>query len=347
MGLFDSLRRLSEYSAVDQLAPMRSPFTTSELQRVVLSDVAGIQASNPGRADAMRVPAIVRGRGLIAGLLSRHPLVVCDTATGAQTGGQPWLTTTATTQSPRQRNLWTFDDLIFSGLSLWFVARDPDTKAIQDAIRVDPTLWKVNPSTREVTITGIPDLKADQVILFEGPQEGLTVLARDTIASALAMEKAWADRVQQPIPLLELHSTDSTLDLDPDEAKALVNTWEASRRSGGGTAYTPATIETKVLGTAVTDLFVQGRNALRLDLANFLMLPSALLEGSMSTASLTYSTKEGSRNDLVDLSLAYWADSFEARLSQDDVVPPGQHVAIDLAQLATATQPTRSPNQED
>lgn len=347
MGWLNTLRHLADYSTVDQLAPLRSPWSITELRRVVMSDLAGVQNLNPGRSEAMRVPAIVRGRALIAGLLSRHPLGVWETATaGKRIDMAPWLTATSTAQSPRQRNLWTFDDLIFSGLSLWFVVRDSHD-AILDGIRVDPALWTVDPETREVTIQGIDNLSAEQVLLFEGPQEGLVTIARDTIAAAIALEAAWSKRVTQPIPMLELHSTDSTMDLDNAEAKALVDQWEKARREGGGTAYTPSSIETKIHGTAVTDLFVAGRNAIRLDIANFLSLPSALLEGSMSTASLTYSTKEGSRNDLVDLSLGYWSDAFEARLSQDDVVASGFNVAIDLSQLATATQPTRSPNQED
>lgn len=347
MGLRETFRTLAGYSSVDQLMPLRSPWTTASLQKIVLSDVTDMVAAEITREAAMRVPAIVRGRALIAGLLARHPLAVYDTATGGPVRGEsPWLTTTATSQSPRQRNLWTFDDLIFSGLSLWFVTRGTSDE-ITDAIRVDPSLWTVDRTTREVKITGVDNVSAEQLILFEGPQEGLVTIARDTIRAALDLEAAWAKRVAAPIPLLELHSTDSTYDLEPEEAKVLVANWEKARKEGGGTAYTPANIEAKVLGQFVADLFVQGRNALRLDIANFLSVPAALLEGSMSTASLTYSTKEGSRNDLVDLSLGYWADPFEARLSQDDVVPSGRNVAIDLTQLATSTQPTRSPNQED
>lgn len=346
MGLRETLRTLAGYSTVDQLMPVRSPWTSTTLQRIVLSDVAALTPATLSRADAMRVPAIVRSRALIAGLLSRHPLADYDTATGQPIREATWLTTTATSQSPRQRNLWTFDDLIFSGLSLWFVARDSDDR-ITDAIRVDPSLWTVHPDTREVKITGIDNLSPEQVILFEGPQEGLVTIASETIRAALDLEAAWAKRVASPVPMLELHSTDSTYDLEPEEAAELVAKWEKARKEGGGTAYTPASITANVLGQLTADLFIQGRNALRLDIANFVSLPAALLEGSMSTASLTYSTKEGSRNDLVDLSLGYWADPFEARLSQDDVVPSGRHVAIDLTALATPTQPTRSPNQED
>lgn len=346
MGWISDLRRLAELSVVDSArTPIRSPWSGSTLTRIVLSDVAGVTTRNPGRAEAMRVPAIVRGRALIAGLLARHPLIAQDAA-GVELAQQPaWLTTTATAQSPRLRALWTFDDLIFGGLSLWAVDRD-DTGSILDAVRVPAGLWTIDPAAA-VQVDG-KHVSAEQVILFEGPQEGLVTIGAGTIQAALDMEAAWAKRVRQPVPMLELHSTDSTEDLDDDEADELVDTWEKARRDGGGTAYTPSSIETKVHGVTAADLFVSGRNALRLDLANLMALPAALLEGSMSTASLTYSTTEGSRSDLVDLSLGYWAMPYEARLSQDDVTPAGTNIAINLAHLNTPTQPaTASPAQED
>lgn len=325
--------------------PVRSPWATTSLSRIVLSELAGL-TTQPGRAEAMQVPAIARGRALIAGLLARHPLAVYDAA-GVQ---QPvetaaWLTTTATGQSPRTRNLWTWDDLIFAGLSLWAVSRD-NHDAITDAIRVNPGLWSIDPASERVQINGA-DVSAEQVILIEGPQEGLVTLAAGTIRAARAIERAWSQRVEQPVPLIELHSTDPMMDLTSAERDELVGDWEKARQTGNGTGYTPSSIEVRTHGTSETDLFVAGRNALRLDIANFLSLPSALLEGSMSTASLTYSTQAGQRNDLVDLSLGYWAMPIEARLSQDDVVASGLNVAIDLTQLAETTQPTRSPVQED
>lgn len=324
--------------------PVRSPWASTSLSRIVLSELAGLTTS-PGRAEAMQVPAVARGRALIAGLLGRHPLACYDAAGVIQPDAEPWLTATSTGQSPRTRNLWTFDDLIFSALSLWAVSRDRDGK-ISDAIRVNPALWTVNPASNRVQINGA-DVSAEQVILIEGPQEGLVTLAEETIRAARAVERAWAQRVAQPLPMLELHSTDQMMDLEETERDELITAWEKARQNGNGTAYTPSSIELRVHGTGTTDLFVAGRNALRLDIANFLSLPSALLEGSMSTASLTYSTQAGQRNDLVDLSLGYWATALEARLSQDDVVAPGLNIAIDLSQLAAPTQPDRSPVSED
>lgn len=324
--------------------PVRSPWASTSLSRIVLSDLAGL-TTQPGRAEAMQVPAVARGRALIAGLLGRHPLACYDAAAVIQPDDAPWLTATSTNQSPRTRNLWTFDDLIFGGLSLWAVSRGAGDQ-ITDAIRVNPGLWSVDPASNRVQINGA-DVSAEQVILIEGPQEGLVTLAEHTIRAARAMERAWSQRVEQPVPLLELHSTDQMMDLDEHERDTLIADWEKARQNGNGTAYTPASIELRVHGTAEADLYVAGRNALRLDIANYLSLPSALLEGSMSTASLTYSTQAGQRNDLVDLSLGYWATALEARLSQDDVVAAGLNVAINLSQLAETTQPTRSPVSED
>lgn len=160
------------------------------------------------------------------------------------------------------------------------------------------------------------------------------------------MARAWSSRVDSPVPLIELHLTDSNAQLSDAEQDALIETWETSRRRGG-TALTPAEIETKVHGTTPTDLFVEGRNASRLDFANYLALPGALLDGSTATASLTYSTKETSRNELVDLSLAYWATPIEARLSMDDVTPAGSRIGFDLEYLSAPTQPVQGPAHED
>ena len=349
MGIFDQLQNVLRHAGSrDSLTPIRSPWATTALTKIILADMAGVGDATPGRADAMKVPAIVKARALLL-LLARHPFAAYRTADGPDaapvSGVADWLTTTKGPQSPQHRNLWSWDDVFFSGLSLWAVDRGAGDK-ITDSLRVPPSLWRLDDGGR-VQITGIPNVSAEQVILFEGPQEGLLTIAADTIAAALAMDKAWSDRVKHPIPMMELHSTDPNENLDDTERDELVAAWEAARLAGGGTAYTPASIELRTPGSVTADLFVEGRNALRLDFANFTNMPAALLEGSMSTASLTYSTKEGSRNDLADLSLGYWANPFEARLSQDDVVEAGYNVAVDLSQLATPTQPTRSPNQED
>lgn len=355
MGLFSDMRHILEWSRVDLTTPVSSPLSSSHLAQVAFSDLAGIPLNTVTRTEAMQVPAIAKGRALIAGLLARHPLRVYNTLDGAMLLEEsPWLTATNTPQSPRQRNLWTYDDLIFGGLSCWATNRagartGVEEGTILDSYRIAPMYWNLDPDSLGVIVDG-KAASAEEVILIEGPQEGLLDLAAETIQAAIDMTRAWANRVKTPIPLQVLTPTDITGDLDPagEEARALVTAWE-TRRQEGGTGFLPYGLKLETPGASDSDaqLYIQGRNALRLDVANLLNLPAALLEGSMSTASLTYSTGVDKRNDLTDLSLGYWADPLEARLSQDDVVPAGRNVAHDLTDLATTTQPTRSPNQED
>jgi phage portal protein BeeE len=92
---------------------------------------------------------------------------------------------------------------------------------------------------------------------------------------------------------------------------------------------------------------VQARNMARLDVANLTGVPAALLEGSVSTASLTYSTHEGQRNEFVDFALNPYIDAIASRLSQDDIVPRGQRVRFDLSDLYTTTPaPTGEPEED-
>ncbi|MGV8965335.1 MAG: phage portal protein [Cellulomonas sp.] len=318
-----------------------SPWSAGSLTKFAWSDILGADATFVTRAEAMKVPSIVKGRALIVGTLSRQPLAKFRGA--AMQAPDSWMYRTNTDVSPQVRMLWTLDDIIFGGSSLWAVERGAGNR-ITDAVRVPPEWWEVTPDL-EVLVNG-QSVGRDEVLLFEGPQDGLLEIAADTIRAARAMERAWSSRVETPVPLVELHMTDASSPLEDDEADALIAQWEGARKRGG-TALTPAEIEVKTYGDTPIDLFIQGRNALRLDVANYLALPAALLDGSTATASLTYSTKETSRNELVDLSLSFWATPIEARLSQDDVVPRGQRTAFDLSYLTTPIQPAQGPSSED
>jgi phage portal protein BeeE len=94
-------------------------------------------------------------------------------------------------------------------------------------------------------------------------------------------------------------------------------------------------------------LFIEGRNALRLDVANFFNLPAALLDGSTSTASLTYSTQEGRRNEVFDYGIAYWTAPIENALSLDNVCPRGQRIRFDFTDLNAAANVPTGPVTED
>lgn len=303
----------------------------------------GAQAALPvTRADAMRVPAIAKGRALICGTLSRQPLAVFQKDVRQDPVPQ-WIARTDTDQAPRTRMLWTLDDLIFHGACLWGVKRNTRDQIV-DAHRIPPEWWRVDSDTLEILVNEVP-AEVGTVLLIQGPQDALLEIAADDIRAARAMTRSWASRVKAPVPMVELHNTGD--DLEDDEVSELIDAWEDARASGGATGYTPKTIEVKVHGSAPTELFVEGRNASRLDFANFLNLPASLLEGSSSTASLTYSTQEGRRNELVDYSLLFWAQPVEDALSADGVTPRGTRVAFDVEWISRPGQPAQSPALED
>lgn len=341
MGVLDRLRFASSVASRQPYRPISSPWTSGQLSRIVWSDVLGSDSMLVTRADAMRVPAIAKGRALICGTLARQALA--KFRGGDLLAPDPWMYRTNGQQTPSQRMLWTLDDLIFGGRSLWAVSRGTRDQ-ILDAWRVPPEDWQITSDLR-VEVLGI-EADENEVILFEGPQDGLLEIAAEDIRAAGRMKRAWSQRVDAPVPLVELHVTDQTYSLTPQEEESLIADWEESRRHGG-TALTPAVIETKVHGQTPTDLFVEGRNAARLDFANFLNIPAALMEGSLATATLTYSTQEGRRNEFVDYSLSYWAEPISARLSMDDVTPAGTRIDFDLTWLTSPRQPEQGPAKAD
>ena len=341
MGLFQQLK--GQVAIATAGLPMRSPWSTAKLTRVVLADLAGVQDPNLSRADAMRIPGVARGRGLICGHLSRLPLTLW-TADGSQQPMPAWLTSTKTSQSPRTRLLWTVDDLIFGGLSLWAVERD-HAGQITDAVRVEPNVWSVDPDSRGVLVNGSP-VPDDQVLLIEGPQEGLCEMAAAELRGMADMSAAWRQRVSSPVPLVEIKQTDQNAQLETDEVDELILDWEAAR-AAGGTAFVPPGFDVIAHGDIKTDLFVEGRNMARLDVANYLQVPASLLEGSLSTASLTYSTRDGERSDFIDTCLTYWGGAIEARLSLDDATPDGTAVRFDFTSLQTLPAPATTAITED
>ncbi len=349
MGLFERL--FPRTAGVVNLAltdlPVLSPWATTQLTKVVIGELAGIQPGVITRAHLMRIPAVVRGRGLICGTLARHPLTLWQYgATPTQVETAAWMTSTTTGQGPALRLLWTLDDLIFSGLSLWAAQRDTDGN-LTDAVRVPPNEWSVDPNTHEVLINGKPISDPSEVILFEGPQEGLCVIAEESAVGSRDLSNAWRQRVSAPVPLVAIRQTDPNAQLTPKEVDEMLGNVEKARAKSG-TVFIPDGYELDTPGAGqAPDLYVAGRNADRLDWANHLQLPAAMLEGSMSTASLTYSTAEGKRSEFIDYTLSYWAMAIESRLSQDDVTPAGTFARIDLTQLATPTQAGTNPATED
>lgn len=345
VGVFDKIKTAARLGATGARSAtgLVSPHESGKLQRIAWAEHFKGELDPVTRNGAMRIPAHAKARNVLAGIIASLPLVEFEHDTRVD---QPWLYRTSGDVSPWHRMVWTVDDLIHHGWSLWAVARNPWTGQIVDAARVPYELWELDQWTGEVTVAGEP-AKASEVILIPGSFEGIIEAGADTIRGAHALQRAWIGRAQNPIPLVELHQVTDD-ELDNDEIDEMVDDWAQARMSPtGAVGFTDNRVEVRVHGEVRTDLFEEGRNAIVLDIARLTGLPAALLDGSMSTSTLTYSTQEGKRNEFIDYTLPTYLRPIEARLSMDDVCKPGRRIRFDLASLTDTSQHEISDPVED
>jgi phage portal protein BeeE len=147
--------------------------------------------------------------------------------------------------------------------------------------------------------------------------------------------------------MIELHQlTDEQM--EDEEIQDLITAWADARTPpNGAVGFTDNRVEVRVHGTVSADMFENARNAAVLDEARLTGVPAGILDGSQSTASLTYSTQEGRRNEFLDYSLAQFLDPIEARLSPDDVSGPGRVIRFDRSSLTALAAPAITEPQED
>lgn len=361
MGIFQAFRLAANVADSNVLpfprkatVAVASPYADSSnaLEQLVASDLlpAGADMPKVSRSLALQVPAVAKARALLHSVIATRPLRAYrfDPDTGEQvrlTEQPTWLYRTDTGISPRMRTRLILDDLIFEEASVLLLNRGQGDE-ILEATHIPYSRWGVTQSGHIEIDRQV--MSAEQVAWIPGPGPGLLAQARHTIEAALSTEQAWAARVRNPFPAMVLEHTDPDGELDDAEAKAFVEAVAAARRNPDS-AVMYAGPRMRIVSHAAdsTDLFESGRNAIRLDFGNYLNMPAAVLDGSVSEASLTYSTQEGRRNDFLDLTVPTYAGPIEDALSLDSIVPRGQFIRFDFTDLATSTATPTGPTVED
>lgn len=358
MGIFSGLRLASQVDKYATLQPARAlatPFAGEShlAPAVVLDDVFGARVRSVTRAEAMSVPAHARARHLVCDVLARYPLRAYS-AGGTLLPEQPrWLGWSAYFP-PRLRMLWTLDDLAHYGWSLWVLDRgaadQSGRRPILDAFRIDPSRWSVQNGKPTLTLPGGKrrELLDGEYLLIPGPSEGMLTAAADTIRGAKHLEEQWQSRVQNPVPVVEIRYTGDD-DLDADEMKDIRDTYIKARQDPAGVVMvTPRGFEVHPHGDQALELFVQGRNAVSLDIARFWSMPASMLDASqVNGSSIDYENNDIGRSAYYDLTLRTWGMPVEEALSQDDVTPRGTYIAFDLSALTTNPDTGTGPALED
>lgn len=303
------------------------------------------------RREAMTVPAVKRGRAVIAGTIGTLPLVAGRVGTGgADPAGTEAIVAGATARLIEQPDpnttrahivTWTVDDLLFSGVSWWRVTGRHATGFPANAERIGPERVgsTEHNGRRRITVDG--ELVDDRnIIRFDGPDEGVLKLGAGSLRTCLLLEAAVRNFARLDVPLGSIEPQEGADELSTaagsaddgsgrSEVEAMLDGWEAARR-GRTTAYLRRAkyvthqLDARQLQLAEARQYQAGEVGLLMNLApRYVNAPAS--------DSLTYSTTEGDRRELVDLSLRPYLAAVADRLSMPDVTPRGHVVGFDLS----------------
>ncbi|WP_460776022.1 hypothetical protein [Microbacterium sp. GXF7504] len=356
MGIF-SKRIDRHYGAAPSVA-LASPWApdTDALQSWAIDDALRGALSEHSelmtRDLALRIPAVKRAHALHVGQFARIPLVQMNDAT--PTPEQPkWLTNSASGVSPYHRMYGVGSDLFFYGWALLGFTKDRT-----DCMHVPWGMWEVDEDLR-ITIDAQIDTKyhATPVAIPAGyGDNGILIDGIDTLREARAIERAYMDRLDNPVPLTILSVDQAVWETwSSTERDEFRKKWIANRSAAGGaTAMKPDSITVEMPGQIAVDLYESGRNAVRLDIANHTSTPASLLEGTRQAGGggteIRYSGVQNgaNRSELWDYGKARdFLHAVEARLSLDDVCDPGLSIRGDISNFVTVPTPPMNPTSED
>lgn len=359
MGVLDRIFGGTAYSAtamgmldpVGQISGIVTPWGSSDatLEPFVYEDIFGATGIVT-RAQAMTVPAVAAARSIILGEIAPKPLRALRDEQLVPV--QPaWLQSTKSAQGPIARMMHTLDDWIFYGNALWRTERGADS-FVQYSYYVPRSAWRINPDGDDVQVrsaahpSGWVAADDSEYLYLPAPFEGLLAVASDTIRGALDIENSWRTRARTPLPGMILQETEDN-GMTPDEMQKWVSAIAAQRRKPDGAVMgIPHKVTAIIAEPGGTDLLTEGRNAVKLDVANFLNLNPAMLGAALPKASLNYETQDGTRSEFVER-MAFWTAPLEERLSLDDIVPHGQRVRFDFNLTADPAASSTGPTVED
>lgn len=321
--------------------PIASPWSSSNLQRIVTEDVFGKQLPINTRGAAMRIPTVARARNLFVTSIAPNPLVAKNAA-GPLAKNPSWMTKTTDGTSWQSRMVWTIDDLIFYGWSCWWRNNGADGFPLS-ANRINQGDWSINADNRvEVYGTVVQDT---DVILIPGFHEGLLSFGVDVLADARRLYEIVRDRLGSPVPPLNLEQTGGR-QLTDEEIDKLVDRWALARKKGG-VGYTSEHIKATPLTSGDEQLMIEARNAAAVDLARAIGISAGLVDATTPKSSLNYETQTGRNQEFNDRDLDLYTAPIAARLSMDDVMPAGQACAFNMADFTGPAPSPTGPTVED
>jgi len=343
MGLLQTLG-IAKKDVTAQLAPATM---SQNYGQGIYSGVYGSATNSSAYIDrylALQVPAVVRCRNLIAGVISSIDLELYNKTTGKELESPVWLDQPDIRQPRSVTIAYTVDSLLFYGVAYWRV-----TSLYADDGRPSGFEWVAN--TR-VTVTTNKDGTEVQSYSIQGevcPMSGIGSLVTfqsllpavldtgaRTITAALDLEKAASVAAATPMPTGFIKN--SGADLPEQQISGLLSAWSAARKNRN-TAYLTSTLDYQTTGFSPKDMmYNEASQYLATQIARLMNVPAYYISADMNN-SLTYQNILDGRKEFVAYSLQPFISAIENRLSMDDITRRGNVVkfAIDETFLRADT----------
>lgn len=335
MALLDLFRRDSLVASfTDTSVGIATPFTPADydspLTRLTWAELFPNVDPPVGRKQAMEVAPIAKSRHMLAGMISRFPLIEMTGRDRAQQ--QSPLVRQPEIGRPLATSLtWWLDSLLFYGRAwLEIVERYAEDSRPRRVRWVPEHRISLDEAGTVTHVAGNPVGPMD-VIRIDGPHEGILNFGAARIREAIEINRAAARAAANPVPSIELHQTAGT-PLTDDQIDALTARWGAARAGqNGGVAYTNQSIEAKTHGQAAEQLLIAARNYAAVDMARLCGMPAWAVDAVVEGSSMTYNNTPGRTRELIDYGLQPYMTAIEQRLSLDDVLPAGRWARFDTS----------------
>lgn len=282
------------------------------------------------RKQAMAIPAVRRGRQVIAGTIGGAGLVATRRrgTTPPERVTLPLLTQLNPNVTNAWMLTWTVDTLLFYGVAWWLVTARDQLGYPTSVVWVQPYRVQVSHDGK-VLVDNQPTPDRD-LIRFDGPDEGLLVHSSRAIITYTALEDAVRKFARLDVPLGWFEDTECSL--EATERQVLLDSWETARRART-TGYIPRGLKYVPNGATPGAMqLTEARGFQAAEIARALNLP-AVYVNAPSGDSLTYATTESNRRELSDITLSPFTAAIGQRLSMPDVTPNGTTISVDLARF--------------
>jgi HK97 family phage portal protein len=335
MGLLQTLG-ITKKDVTAQLAPA----VMSQGYGAGVYSYGGLYASGNGapfmdRFTSLQVPAVVRCRNLLAGVVSSVDLELYKKSTGVKIESPLWLDQPDMRQPRSVTIAYTVDSLLFYGVAYWRVtslyADDGRPSGFEWVAntRVTVTTDKTGETVQYYSINGVqaPMSGIGSLVTFQSLLPGVLETGGRTIQAAIDLEKAAS--VAAATPMATGFIKNSGADLPEAQISGLLAAWKAARASRS-TAYLTSTLDYQTVGFSPKDMmYNEASQYLATQIARLMNVPAYYISADMNN-SMTYQNIIDGRKEFVAYSLQPFISAIENRLSMDDITAHGNVVRFAL-----------------